>query len=90
MIRCEFCGMWFKNKQALKAHLKACRLRPKFIKAVYTAEGYTLEVTITDKAHRATQTAEIKTIKGLYAALKTLKCLRLVNDIIVIERPVKG
>ncbi len=27
MIRCKYCGKWFKNKQALRAHLKHCPLR---------------------------------------------------------------
>jgi|GEM_PF-2180064 len=90
MIQCKYCGRWFKNKQALKAHLKACRLKSKFIRACYTVEGYTLEATITDKAHQAIQTAEIKTANGLLGALKALKALGLVNDVIVIERPAKG
>ena len=24
MRRCHFCGRWFKNKQAVRAHLKYC------------------------------------------------------------------
>jgi len=24
MIKCPYCGRWFKNKQALRAHLKYC------------------------------------------------------------------
>jgi hypothetical protein len=27
MIRCFYCGKWFKNKQALRAHLRFCPVR---------------------------------------------------------------
>lgn len=27
MVKCEFCGRWFRNKQALRAHLKHCPMK---------------------------------------------------------------
>jgi len=73
MIQCEYCGMWFKNKQALRAHKKACRLRSNFIRARYSIEGYTLEAIIADKAYQAIQAAEIKTANGLFWGFKGIK-----------------
>lgn len=27
MVKCEYCGRWFRNKQALRAHLKHCPMK---------------------------------------------------------------
>jgi len=33
MVYCSYCGRWFKNKQALRAHLKHCPLKKQKTKA---------------------------------------------------------
>lgn len=40
MIKCPYCGRWFKNRQALRAHLKHCPLK----KGTPTVKGFTNQI----------------------------------------------